>query len=121
MSKFTKKNQFIFRRFGAGNCSETSLEDFLYMWKVIGYYLGVKDNFNPVLKNISETKALLWEIGHQIIIPAMLDLDTISIHMAKCITQAYRLDYHLAVYSNCYSKYYLPIHLLGITINKYHR
>jgi len=91
------------KRFGAGNCSETSLEDFLYMWKVIGYYLGVKDNFNPVLNNISETKALLWEIGHQIIIPAMLDLDTISIHMAKCITQAYRLDYHLAVYSNCYN------------------
>ena len=97
------------------------MEDFLYMWKVIGYYLGVKDNFNPVLDNISETKALLWEIGHQIIIPAMLDLDTISIHMAKCITQAYRLDYHLAVYSNCYSKYYLPIHLRGITINKYHK
>ena len=105
MIKITYKAILIFRRFGAGHCSEKSLEDFLYMWKVIGYYLGVKDDFNPVLNNISETKALLWEIGNQIVVPSMLGLDTISIHMAKCITQAYRIDYHLAVYSNCYSKY----------------
>ena len=42
------------------------------MWRVIGYYLGVEDQFNPVRSSLNETKALLWEIGNEMIIPAVL-------------------------------------------------
>jgi len=48
---------------------------------------------------------LLWEIGNQIVIPSMLHLDTTAIHMAKCVTRAYNIDYHLSVYTHCYSKF----------------
>ena len=35
----------------------------------------------------------------------MLHLDTTAIHMAKCVTRAYNIDYHLSVYTHCYSKF----------------
>ena len=47
---------FFFRRFGAGHCSESGFDDFLHVWRVIGYYLGVEDNFNPVKATYHETK-----------------------------------------------------------------
>ena len=124
-----KKIFFVlfFRRFGAGHCSESGFDDFLHVWRVIGYYLGVEDKFNPVKATYHETKGcvfflflekkksnfyvyfyfaeLLWEIGNQIVIPSMLHLDTTAIHMAKCVTRAYNIDYHLSVYTHCYSKF----------------
>ena len=47
---------FFFRRFGAGHCSESGFDDFLHVWRVIGYYLGVEDKFNPVKATYHETK-----------------------------------------------------------------
>ena len=68
----TLESNFNYRSFGAGNCSVSSFDDFLHMWRVIGYYLGVEDRFNPVRSSLNETKALLWEIGNEMIIPAVL-------------------------------------------------
>lgn len=90
-------------RFGAGHCSDDSFECFLHMWKVIGYYLGVEDRFNVVRSNLSETRKLLLEIGDELVLPSVIHMNTTSIHMAKCVTKAYGIDYHLLVYQHCFS------------------
>ena len=90
-------------RFGAGKCTDESFECFLHMWRVIGYYLGVEDRFNPVRTTLSETRKLLLEIGDELILPSVINMNSTSIHMAKCVTKAYNIDYHLLVYTHCYS------------------
>ena len=90
-------------RFGAGQCSDDSFECFIHMWRVIGYYLGVEDRFNAVRSTLSETRKLLLEIGDELILPSVIKMNTTSIHMAKCVTKAYGIDYHLLVYQHCFS------------------
>ena len=90
-------------RFGAGQCSDESFECFLHLWRVIGYYLGVEDQFNAVRSTLSETRKLLLEIGDEVILPSVIHMNATSIHMAKCVTSAYGIDYHLLVYQHCYS------------------
>jgi hypothetical protein len=94
--------QQFYRKFGAGSCSDQSMEGFLHMWRVIGYYLGVQDKYNIVRPTLSETRSLLMEIGHLVIIPSMINLNKTSLHMAKCICRAYNIDYHLSIYIHCY-------------------
>ena len=65
----------LFRRFGAGHCSDEAFDDFLHMWRVFGYYLGVEDPYNPVRPNVHETRKLLLDIGDELIIPSVLNLN----------------------------------------------
>ena len=74
------------------------------MWRVIGYYLGVEDKYNPVRETIAETMSLLWDIGNEIIIPSLLNLNETSIHMGKCVTKAFNADYHLSIYITALSE-----------------
>ena len=90
-------------RFGAGRCTDESFECFLHMWRVFGYYLGVQDQFNPVKSTLSETRKLLLEIGEELILPSVINMNATSIHMAKCVTNSYKIDYHLLVYTHCFS------------------
>ena len=92
------------RCFGAGSCSNEYFDDFLHMWKVFGYYLGVEDKYNLVRENVHQTRKLLLAIGNEIIIPCVINLNLTSLHMAKCVSKAYNIDYHLLVYSHCFSK-----------------
>ena len=85
--------------FGAGSCSRESLEDFLHLWRVIGYYLSVEDRFNPVRPRYEDTRALLEEIVEEILKPSLLNLNETSLHMAKCVTQCNNSDYHLLMYN----------------------
>merc|ERR1711963_289085 len=93
------------------SCSIESFDDFLHMWRVIGYYLGVEDKYNPVRETISETMSLLWDIGHEIILPSLFSLDGTSIHMGKCVTKAFNADYHLSIYITALSHGYEIKHL----------
>ena len=91
--------------FGAGAVTREDLEDFLHLWRVIGYYLAVEDRFNPVRAKYEDTRELLMEMLEEITVPSLLSTNRTSLHMAKCVTRAYYVDYHLQVYSHFISKY----------------
>ena len=86
--------------FGAGSAPQEALEDFLHLWKVIGYYLAVEDRFNPVMAEYEDTRALLMDILEEVIKPSLLSMNQTSLHMAKCVTRTYNTDYHLLVYNH---------------------
>ena len=77
------------------------------MWRVIGYYLGVEDQFNAVRPTLSETLKLLLEIGDELILPSVIQMNTTSIHMAKYVTKAYGIDYHLLVQQHSFELHQL--------------
>ena len=85
--------------------SSAEFDDFLHMWRVFGYYLGVEDKYNPVRETVEETISLLWDIGHQLLIPSILNLDRTGIHMGKVVTKGFGADYHLLIYITALSKY----------------
>ena len=84
--------------------SSAEFDDFLHMWRVFGYYLGVEDKYNPVRETVEETISLLWDIGHQLLIPSILNLDRTGIHMGKVATKGFGADYHLLIYMASLSK-----------------
>ena len=89
--------------------SSAEFDDFLHMWRVFGYYLGVEDKYNPVRETVEETISLLLDIGHQLLIPSILNLDRTGIHMGKVATKGFGADYHLLIYMASLSKLqYIP-------------
>ena len=80
------------------------------MWRVFGYYLGVEDKYNTVRETVEETISLLLDIGHQLLIPSILNLDRTGIHnMGKVATKGFGADYHLLIYMASLSKLqYIP-------------
>ena len=54
--------------FGAGSATKQELEGYLHLWRVIGYYLGVKDSCNLAKmetleesRYVEQKKLLRWE------------------------------------------------------------
>ena len=90
--------------------SSSDFDDFLHMWRVFGYYLGVEDKFNPVRETVEETISLLWDIGHELLIPSILNLDRTAIHMGKVVTKGFNTDYHLLIYTTALSKFWCKYH-----------
>ena len=83
---------------------DEELCSFVHVWRVIGYYLGLKDEYNLArLKNIEDTRDLLIDLGNEFVIPSFLNLDSISLHMLKSISEAFGIDYHLAMYRHAYA------------------
>ena len=73
-------------KFGAEHATDLELASFVHVWRVIGYYLGLKDEYNLArLDNIEKTRELLVDVGNQIIIPAFLHLDSVGLHMLNPI------------------------------------
>ena len=90
--------------FGAQHASDEELCAFVHVWRVIGYYLGLKDEYNLArLKNIEDSRALLIDLGNEFVIPAFLNLDSVSLHMLKSVSEAFNIDYHLAMYRHAYA------------------
>ena len=67
--------------------------------------IGVEDKYNPVRETVEETISLLRDIGHQLLIPSILNLDRTGIHMGKVVTKGFGADYHLLIYITSLSKY----------------
>ena len=59
------------------------MEGFLHVWRATAYYMGVDDEANLVKDDMNRTKNLLCDIVHFIIIPALLDMNKVSIVMGK--------------------------------------
>merc|ERR1711994_914253 len=89
--------------FGAQHASDEELCAFVHVWRVIGYYLGLEDQYNLArLETIEETRSLLIALGNEYVIPVFLHLDTISLHMLKTFSEGFNIDYHIAMYRHAY-------------------
>ena len=69
-----------------------------HVWRVTAYYMGMEDDANLVKDDWNRTRDLLMDIGHFIIIPAVLQLNATSLIMGKNVARANRLDYHVIFY-----------------------
>ncbi len=75
-----------------------AFEGLMHVWRVTAYYMGVEDSANLVMDDYNETRRLLDDIGHFIVLPAILSLDKISIFMGKNVALSSELDYHVILY-----------------------
>ena len=69
-----------------------------HVWRVTAYYMGVDDSANLVKNDYKQTQELLLDIGHFIIVPAILNLNPASIIMGKNVARSTNLDYHVTLY-----------------------
>ena len=69
------------RDFGI-KCTDSELDDYIHVWRVIGYCLGIKDQYNICSGTLEQTRALVKEIEQECLIPALLsppkDFDEIA-------------------------------------------
>ena len=56
------------RDFGL-QASDDDLEGFLHFWRVIGYLMGIRDEFNLGAGDLQESKALMKELAREIFLP----------------------------------------------------
>ena len=60
--------------------------------------MGVDEEANLVKDDFNRTKRLLNDIGIFVIVPAILNLNKVSLIMGKNVAEALDVDYHVAVY-----------------------
>ena len=60
--------------------------------------MGVDEEANLVKDDFNRTKRLLNDIGIFVIIPAILNLNKVSLIMGKNVAEALDVDYHVSVY-----------------------
>lgn len=54
-------------------CSSEELADYVFVWRVIGYKLGIHDDYNICRPELTDTMALVKEIEQKCLIPALLN------------------------------------------------
>merc|ERR1711994_856628 len=80
-----------------GTC-EQELSDFLHLWRVHGYYLGISEENNAIQETVEDTKALAEIFLDRILRPCMLHITPESMYMARVAFPS--LDYHVSTYTN---------------------
>ena len=83
--------------YGFGS-NEQELSDFLHLWRVHGYYLGISEENNAVQETVDDTKVLAEIFLDRILRPCMLHITPESMYMAKVAFPS--LDYHVSTYTN---------------------
>jgi len=83
--------------YGFGTC-EQELSDFLHLWRVHGYYLGISEENNAIQETVQDTKVLAEIFLERILKPCMLHITPESMYMAKVAFPS--LDYHVSTYTN---------------------
>ena len=83
--------------YGFGS-NEQELSDFLHLWRVHGYYLGISEENNAIQEAVEDTKVLAEIFLDRILRPCMLHITPESMYMAKVAFPS--LDYHVSTYTN---------------------
>jgi len=83
--------------YGFGS-NKQELSDFLHLWRVHGYYLGISEENNAIQETVEDTKALAEIFLDRILRPCMLHITPESMYMAKVAFPS--LDYHVSTYTN---------------------
>jgi len=87
------------QHYGAAWTSDEQVQDFLHLWRVNGWYLGVGEDNNAVLEDMEETRAMAKMVLEKILKPCMLFINPESVHMAKAALFP-GMDYHVVAYTN---------------------
>merc|ERR1712212_1123087 len=87
----------LLSHYGFGS-NEQELRDFLHLWRVHGYYLGISEENNAIQETVEDTKALAEIFLDRILRPCMLHITPESMYMAKVAFPS--LDYHVSTYTN---------------------
>ena len=54
-------------------CTESELEDYIHLWRGLGYLLGIDDRYNICSGSFHDTKNIVKEIEQKLLVPALLD------------------------------------------------
>ena len=54
-------------------CTESDLEDYIHLWRGLGYLLGIDDRYNICSGSFHDTKNIVKEIEQKLLVPALLD------------------------------------------------
>merc|ERR1712088_1252448 len=82
--------------YGFGS-NEQELSDFLHLWRVHGYYLGISEENNAVQETVEDTKVLAEIFLDRILRPCMLHITPESMYMAKVAFHRLLGVYYLSV------------------------
>ena len=87
------------RHYGVSGVSRGELQDFVALWRVFGFYLGIDEMYNAVPSNFDfDDMALYCDfLMEKILKPCMLHLDARAIYMAK--TAVMITDYNVVAYA----------------------
>ncbi|TRY78502.1 hypothetical protein TCAL_11063 [Tigriopus californicus] len=87
--------------YGGGGIGEQDLDAFLHYWRVIGYYLGVKDDLNLAGGGSQSELCAVWRaLSKQLLYPYLQILDGVSLKMVKALTTANDLNLGLIMFSS---------------------
>ena len=87
------------RHYGVSGVSRRDLEDFLALWRLFGYYLGIGESYNAVPADFDFDDMVLYcdFLMERILKPCMLHLDARAVYMAK--TAVMMTDYNVVAYT----------------------
>ncbi|XP_030759158.1 uncharacterized protein LOC115884641 isoform X2 [Sitophilus oryzae] len=86
MGLIVTRNQLL----GIHDMNDDELECFLHVWRVIGYVLGMEEQYNLCRKNIDETKAICHEILTRVITPTVEEKQTNHLDMVNYLINGLR-------------------------------
>lgn len=77
-------------RFGIHTFSKQDMEDFLHVWRIIGYYMGVKDEYNFCRGTYDEViERSRWFI--KLMLPKFREVAEKWEHMSRCVAEGVRM------------------------------
>ena len=80
-------------------CSKKDLDDYVYFWKWVGHFLGIKDRNNICCGGYDEVYKLCKEIEKNILLPAMKDPPTMFGPMAEAFIKGGRRLSYIGLFS----------------------
>lgn len=86
-------------KYGGRHVTDKHLAAFVHFWRVTGYYMGLKDRFNPAKPwPIPRLRGLIRQVGWHVILPSLLAMDLRHTTMARAVCDVAAINYPLAVY-----------------------
>lgn len=76
--------------FGLHGCRRRDLEDFVHLWRTIGYYTGVADEYNFGRGTVDEVADRSRWLIRTLVVPRLRTVDGRWEHMCRCATEGLR-------------------------------
>ncbi|VVC34075.1 Hypothetical protein CINCED_3A004619 [Cinara cedri] len=77
--------------FGIHNCSRRDMEDFVHLWRTIGYFMGLSDEYNFGRGTLDEVIDRSRWLVRAMVKPKFRDLTTKWEHMSRCVADGLRM------------------------------
>jgi len=74
-------------RFAMSHVTDEKLEGFLHFWRVIGYLMGISDDYNICSGNLVDTRQKLRSLEREEILPCFSNVDATFEYMGSALTK----------------------------------